>query len=417
MKYGKLVYTKRNDGLTIGDDMQLLGIENLYNYMGISDEDILNVDFHELKHYDGESVILPISFPLLNYSEGTTITCYSEKIIPVFLGVCILANEYCDEDIAYLKRFEPIGCRDQYTYDNMRKNGIDAYVNTCMTLALPRVVNEKDLAKREKIFCIDVNGKLKEKIPETLLENCEFVSHTFNLQELEGTAEDKCREIYNRYIKEARLIITDRLHGALPCAAAGIPVIFAKDKFSWRFTGIDKVLKIYTEDEYDSINWNPKPYYFEDIKKLMLENAAQKVVEAYKKYNSISQLNDLFIDRNRKGYFIEFLTGTFEYINSEFRDKSIITYSLWGVTQVAEAVHSYIQKKFPQAQLVAVVDRDKRVTFCGIQSGPIEQLLDNKESYVFVTASAAIRNSQNFFKENKITKYYQCCLDNLNYKK
>ena len=35
MKFANIIYTKRNDRLTIGDDMQLLAIENLYKYMGI----------------------------------------------------------------------------------------------------------------------------------------------------------------------------------------------------------------------------------------------------------------------------------------------------------------------------------------------------------------------------------------------
>lgn len=166
MKFANIIYSQRKDGLTIGDDMQLLGIENLYKYMNINYNDVIRIEFSKLQKYKGPTVILPISFPLLNYNNDNLITCFSPKIVPVFWGFCILADTYSDDDVKYLKKYEPTGCRDQYTYKNMIKHGISAYINTCMTIGLPTSVTPQMLENRTKIFCIDGNGKLKSYIPD-----------------------------------------------------------------------------------------------------------------------------------------------------------------------------------------------------------------------------------------------------------
>lgn len=413
MKYARIVYTKRKDGLTIGDDMQLLGIDNLYRYMGINLSDVVDIEFEELVTYEGEQVILPISFPLIGYNKKNRISCFSEKITPVFLGVCILASEYNIDDINYFKKYEPIGCRDQYTYENMIRQGINAYINTCMTLALPLSVMKKNNEKK-KIYCIDVNGELKKRIPGNLYDDCVFVSHTFNLDELSLTPKEMCIKRLDEYCQNARLVITTRLHGAVPCAAAGIPTIFAKDDFSWRFSGIDKILKVYTKEMYDEIDWNPRPYNFEKIKRIMLENARLRL-EGKTDYDKINILHSTFYNDMRKEYSIEFLSNTFKYINKEFDKRKKVEYALWGISQTADAVHDYIKKNYANARLKVVVDSYKKIEFLGIQSTDAIELKKYDKLYVFVCVAAAIRDSEIFFKENGITTYYQCCIDDLNY--
>ena len=69
MKYGNIIYENRYDRMNLGDDIQLLSIENLYNQMGIDYKDVIRVNYRELATYDGEYVILPISFPMLSYTH------------------------------------------------------------------------------------------------------------------------------------------------------------------------------------------------------------------------------------------------------------------------------------------------------------------------------------------------------------
>ena len=414
MKFANIIYTKRNDRLTIGDDMQLLAIENLYKYMGINYDEVVRIPYNELSTYNGEYVILPISFPLTAYSHNDLITCFSDRIIPVFLGLCVLQDTFTQKDIEYFKKYEPIGCRDEYTLKNMRKNGIKAYLNTCMSVGFPKRIDEKDLIGRKKVICVDVNGKLKEKIPQELLPDCEFLSHTFYKNEFDGTPEELCKKMYEKYIAEARLIITDRIHAALPCAAAGLPVVFAKDRYSYRFSGIDKIMKIYTEKEFDQINWNPKPYEFENLKKQLLENAKSRILKTYEENRYMYDLSYYFENYSRPKYNIEFLNDTYNYIDSLANKE--IKYILWGVTQTATLIKSYFDRNYPNARLVGIVDRDKRFEFCGCNTTSKDIILENKNAVVFVTTGAAIRESNLFFKENNIKNYFQCCVDNISNK-
>ena len=296
----------------------------------------------------------------------------------------------------------------------MRKNGIKAYLNTCMSVGFPKRIDEKDLIGRKKVICVDVNGKLKEKIPQELLPDCEFLSHTFYKNEFDGTPEELCKKMYEKYIAEARLIITDRIHAALPCAAAGLPVVFAKDRYSYRFSGIDKIMKIYTEKEFDQINWNPKPYEFENLKKQLLENAKSRILKTYEENRYMYDLSYYFENYSRPKYNIEFLNDTYNYIDSLANKE--IKYILWGVTQTATLIKSYFDRNYPNAHLVGIVDRDKRFEFCGCNTTSKDIILENKNAVVFVTTGAAIRESNLFFKENNIKNYFQCCVDNISNK-
>ena len=64
-------------------------------------------------------------------------------------------------------------------------------------------------------------------------------------------------------------MITSRLHCAAPCAAMGIPVIFAVTERSSRFAWIETLLPVYTPEQYAHIDWNPKPAAYEPMKKKM----------------------------------------------------------------------------------------------------------------------------------------------------
>ena len=69
MKYGNIAYSPRSNRLTIGDDMQLLAVQELYRQIDIKDEDVIEINYGELATYSGEYVVLPISFPLLAYTR------------------------------------------------------------------------------------------------------------------------------------------------------------------------------------------------------------------------------------------------------------------------------------------------------------------------------------------------------------
>lgn len=64
----------------------------------------------------------------------------SKHINPLFVAFHINSkvrdSMLSKESIEYLKKYEPIGCRDTYTMDLLKGKGIDAYFSGCMTLTL-----------------------------------------------------------------------------------------------------------------------------------------------------------------------------------------------------------------------------------------------------------------------------------------
>lgn len=414
MKFANIIFD-RKERLTIGDDIQLVAIEMLYKYMGISYDEVIRISFHSLANYDGEYVILPISFPLFGFHEEMKITQFSPKIIPVFLGLSTLTDVYTDEEKEYLKRFEPIGCRDEYTMQIMRKNGIMSYLNCCMTATFPR--RPMDVVG-DTIYCIDVQEELIPYIPEDIKKVAKFTSHTFYPSEFteDFGPEDKAKELLDEYAKKAKLIITSRLHGALPAVAIGIPVVFVKDKLSFRFLGVNSLIHIYTREEFENIDWNPTSIEYEPIKKLMLENAAERILSTKERYEKIYEVSDFFERVNSDNYHVEFYTNTIDYITNSLPKNEEFTYVLWGVTQTATMVHKFLKEKYPKAKLVQVIDKKKHLEFDGIVTTTKEVLIKERNAWCFVCTGAAIKESYEYFAEIGHDKYYQCCEDGSKHK-
>ena len=66
----------------------------------------------------------------------------SNKIIPLFISFHINPSAQGEllkkESLEYLKKHEPIGCRDHYTRDILIEKGIKAYYSSCVTTSLQR---------------------------------------------------------------------------------------------------------------------------------------------------------------------------------------------------------------------------------------------------------------------------------------
>ena len=410
MKFANIIFD-RNERLTIGDDIQLIAIEMLYKYMKINYEEVVRIPFHSLGDYDGEYVVLPISFPLFGFHAEMKITQFSPKIIPVFLGLSTLSDEYTEDEKQYLKRFEPIGCRDAYTMQSMRKNGIMSYLNCCMTATLPS--RPLDI-EGDTIYCIDVQKSLLPYIPEEMKKVAKFTSHTFYPSEFSkifGGREGKAKELLVEYAKHAKLIITSRLHAALPCVAMGIPTILAKDALSFRFLGMNRLIHVYTKEEYSNIDWNPAKIEYESIKELMLKNAAERILGEKEKYEKIYEISAFFEEHKSEDYYVEFFTNTIDFITNILPKNQEFSYVLWGVTQTATMVYKYLKEHYPKAKLVQVIDKKKRLEFEGVTTTTKEVLKKEKEAWCFVCTGAAIKESYEYFSEIGHKKFYQCCED------
>lgn len=302
MKFGILTYSSPT--ANIGDLYQVIGIKRAYQQMKVAESDIIKIDRDYLAEYDGEYVILPLT-SFMDVLPGTNIFPLSPRIIPVFIGMhCI-----DDQHLAYLSKYQhfgPFGCRDEISMKKMRQNGLNAYMSGCLSICAEK---RPKLPTQKKVFLVDVSEKLYQNIPDDLLRDAVEVTHEFDLHHVNSKEEREqienkiAYEMLERYRKEARLIITSRLHCALPCTAMGIPVIVGREMNEHRFGGMDKVLNYYNEDEFDKIDFNPEARELEWLKNKVLNLTVHMLTSAYEKYHDLCEVSQIYEQRKDKVYY------------------------------------------------------------------------------------------------------------------
>ena len=268
MKYGLLTYDENRKFFNVGDNIQSLAAKQFLPQVDV----YLNRE--RLADYTGERIKL-----IMNgwFTHNIHNWVPSEDIDPVFVSFHMNNTAapfmLSEKGISYLKQHQPIGCRDQFTADTLNEKGIEAYFTGCLTLTLDSYKVD-DSERGDKIYIVDplynyprpekvfynpkltvkniLNGKafqlgkknkhLKNFISEELLKKAEFInqeppSNTYSDEQKFQMAED----LLNKYAR-AKMVITSRIHCALPCLALGTPVIFVNgfDSFvdSCRFDGI-----------------------------------------------------------------------------------------------------------------------------------------------------------------------------------
>lgn len=183
------------------------------------------------------------------------------NIAPLFISFHV--NKYAQDamlseaGVEYLKQHAPIGCRDHYTKDTLQAHGIDAYFSGCLTLTLDSYkVNDDE--RGDAIYIVDplfnfpskkkfltslnsirkyiktgdvfklnaIDKILKQHFSQEILDQAQYIEHelasnTYSEDEKFNIAKD----LLHKYAR-AKLVITSRIHCALPCLALGTPVIF-----------------------------------------------------------------------------------------------------------------------------------------------------------------------------------------------
>ena len=239
----------------------------------------------------------------------------AECINPLFISIHInpkAENDFFSErTIAYLKEYEPIGARDKGTQKLLEQHGINSYYSSCLTLTLG--AKYKTQEKNNKIIFVDPyvfrkespklivkslikaffhflkhpckSHRLANKISynptrisnyckwldrhlymasfyevyskvfdDELLFNADYISHTVN--NVGVTDDEKMQQARNlvKLYAGAKLVVTSRIHAALPCLGVETPVIFipssgldATRENAGRFDGI--------EDMFNVIRW------------------------------------------------------------------------------------------------------------------------------------------------------------------
>lgn len=265
----------------IGDCIQSLAVKNLYDELGIAPVGIVNRD--DLDCYCGEETVLPFQSWFGNYA-GIFPLPWSEKIRPVFIGFHLskingTRDTFIQKGLAEkFKECGPIGCRDRSTRDFLLSNGVDAYLSGCMTLTFPK----RSVAPTDgRVFLVDLTPAALEIVPDEIRDSADAsITHFYYFSEYPvtekgaGEFEKEAVRILARYEREAKMVVTSKIHCAMPCIAMGIPVIFIhEDVNNERFDILDGIIRRYSPSEASEIDWNPEAANIDELIEGIKNNA------------------------------------------------------------------------------------------------------------------------------------------------
>lgn len=156
------------------------------------------------------------------------------------------------ESVDFLRRHGPVGARDGHTEAFLKDLGVDAYFSACMTMTLESKGYEKN---GPVVLCDPLMHERKYRFlpPETYmpmlrssgipLDGALTVTHAVPPGMPRDERFAKAEELLDLYDK-ASLVVTCRLHCALPCLAMGTPVIFVNNRESDpRFSQLFPILR------------------------------------------------------------------------------------------------------------------------------------------------------------------------------
>lgn len=224
MKYG-MIYYHNTDNL--GDDiLSYAGKQFLPQVDYYIDRESLDVFMPEAKEY----VATIVNGWYLHYHYTFQPSPY---FIPLFIGTHFSKDQkifndysYLDGNVTdYLRKHAPIGCRDLHTAEVLQLKGIESYFSGCLTLTLKKF---PDVTPNHSIVLTDVSENVASYIKELLPgKNIIYKTHKLEPQEigLPWAEREKRLEEYLKLYQGADLVITSRLHCALPSVALETPVI------------------------------------------------------------------------------------------------------------------------------------------------------------------------------------------------
>lgn len=257
MKFGLLEYELVNNRFNLGDYVQSLAAEQYLPKV----DDFLNRE--KLNDYRGKPISIILNGWFMHNPKNWP---PSKDINPLFISFHMnrpyISQMMTPNAISYMKDQGKIGCRDYHTAEVLGEHGIDTYYSCCLTTTLGnRYAYHGD---RSGIFFVDVLhnvpsmnkyigmrprylashfksgniirsinrhsilNKLLNSVPNDIKGEIKFFENSIYGQNIPQLARfDMARE-YLHMLARARLVITSRIHCALPCIALGTPVVFIK---------------------------------------------------------------------------------------------------------------------------------------------------------------------------------------------
>lgn len=238
MKYGLVIYPET---FNLGDDIQSYADEQ---YLPHTDYIIDREKMDGFYTEDGKktAVIMGgwylynhLNWPPSPFIKPHSVSMHFDTFYSKVAGEKITRNfVFEDYGAAWLLENGPIGCRDEGTKKLLEKYGIPAYFSGCLTLTIKPFEN---VEKHRKICLVDVSSKIVNHVKKHTTKECVEMTHSVKMTTLEWSQRRRLVEDRLKFYQGASLVVTTRLHAALPCLALGVPVLFVKENWSLNRTG------------------------------------------------------------------------------------------------------------------------------------------------------------------------------------
>lgn len=313
--FGILSYSR---SMNLGDEIQSIAAKNLLESLGCAPKYTVDRDTQEIHMIKDEK--LKVSEPIHVVMNGWFDSSYcdwppSDLIDPLIISFHLndmpkskdyeCLNPYLYEekkDITLSEWWDklktPIGCRDQHTLNKFTAAEMDAYLSGCLTTTiLPSKFTP--LEKRKKVYMVDLDPQEYHKLPEWIIKEAIRETHIFK-SPIREERFAKAQQMLNMY-EDALLVVTSRLHVAIPCVALGTPVIFMKSdwKEDCRFDGLIHLIPTFGKDDISS---DFKGHKNESIKEVALKKMAADIRAVVSRWAATVRTKDLKLEMTTAEY-------------------------------------------------------------------------------------------------------------------
>ncbi len=174
----------------------------------------------------------------------------NRSLIPHYFSYAVGRPELINPTwLAEWNRHPFIGCRDLHSVDLLRQNGVEARFTGCLTTWMGRHFVQP--AKREGVLIVDVPEPMQAFIAEDVRKRAVFLTSETGGERYDLNKRFQATARLMDALRTAELVVTRRLHIALPCIGFGTPVtVYLKDdvKNRRRFSGSDALLPMVLHD-------------------------------------------------------------------------------------------------------------------------------------------------------------------------
>jgi len=232
-------------------------------YLG---ENAICLDREKLNEFEGEKgILIANGWFMHDYNAFPP----SEKLTPFYISFHLASIKLLCSKLNrnHFRKYGPVGCRDRKTQIYFLLNGIPAYYSGCLTVTFNKRKKIFRRSFQDSIVMVDnvdhqFPKEIIEKIREIGNKELNLLNHDPILAESDFDSYLIENEAYiNNLMEEysgASVVITNKLHCALPCLSLGIRVIFIHpNPEDGRLNILNKFILIYSYNEV--LSWDRIP--------------------------------------------------------------------------------------------------------------------------------------------------------------